>query len=168
MEKSAVISPCGKYRYRLDRRISDSPLVFAFFGVNPSKADASGEDQTTMKWAHFSQTYGAGRYIAANPMALRSTDVRMLAQSEDPVGPNNTLHIRQVIEEADILIPCWGNRTKVPANLRVHIDALSRSIANSGKNVAIFGLTKSGDPMHPLMLAHSTPLIEMDWRHDRT
>lgn len=163
MEKSAVISRCGLYRYRLDRRLSNSALVFAFFGVNPSTADASAEDPTTHKWAHFSGVYGAGRYVAANPMALRSPDVKRLSASPDPVGPDNIRHLREVIEEADVLIPCWGNRSKVPARLRGHIDNLSEMIRQSGKNIAIFGLTKSGDPMHPLMLPHRTPLVEIDW-----
>ena len=43
MTKSAIISHCGKYRYRLDRTVSDSGPVYAFFGVNPSTADASVE-----------------------------------------------------------------------------------------------------------------------------
>ena len=33
MTKSAIISHCGKYRYRLDRMVSDSGPVYAFFGV---------------------------------------------------------------------------------------------------------------------------------------
>ena len=37
---NAVISNCGMYRYRLDRTVSDSGPVYAFFGVNPSTADA--------------------------------------------------------------------------------------------------------------------------------
>ena len=47
----AVISLCGKYRYRLERHWS--PLAgptWAFFGVNPSTADADKEDATTRKW----------------------------------------------------------------------------------------------------------------------
>lgn len=32
---SAVISPCGNYRYRLDRKVAEVGAVYAFFGINP-------------------------------------------------------------------------------------------------------------------------------------
>lgn len=41
---SAVISECGLYRYRLDRDVSPTGIVFAFFGVNGS--DAADHRQT--------------------------------------------------------------------------------------------------------------------------
>ena len=48
---SAVISDCGAYRYRLDRDVD--PLlggpVYAFFGVNPSTADADIDVATVRK-----------------------------------------------------------------------------------------------------------------------
>lgn len=160
MRGSAVISDCELFRYRVDRYLSDAPLVFAYFGVNPSTADGVSEDQTTHKWNHFTQTYGGGRWIAGNPMALRSTDVKGLVSAPDPVGPENFAYLAQIISEADILVPCWGNRSKVPPRLHCHIDALKEMIMTSGKTVAIFGLTKSGDPKHPLMLGHNTPLVE--------
>lgn len=160
MHGSAVISPCGLFRYRVDRYLSDAPLVFAYFGVNPSTADGVSEDQTTHKWNYFTGAYGGGRWIAGNPMALRSTDVKGLASAVDPVGPDNRQHLVQIIAEADILVPCWGNRAKVPTRLHVHIEELKTMILTAGKTVAVFGLTKSGDPKHPLMLGHSTPLVE--------
>ena len=39
-DRSAVISSCGSYRYRLDRGAIFGGTRFAFFGVNPSTADA--------------------------------------------------------------------------------------------------------------------------------
>jgi hypothetical protein len=62
---SAVISPCGLYRYRLDRDVQDDGLVAAFFGVNGSTAGPVEEDQTTKKWRGFSLRNGFRRYIAA-------------------------------------------------------------------------------------------------------
>jgi len=31
---SAVLSPCGRYRYRLDREIQPEGIVIAYFGIN--------------------------------------------------------------------------------------------------------------------------------------
>jgi hypothetical protein len=155
---SAVISPCGIWRYRLDRSVQEQGIVAAFFGVNGSTAGPIEEDQTTSKWRGFSLRNGFRRYIAANPFAYRATDVRMLAKVADPVGPENARYLAEVIAEADVLVPCWGNRAKVPHSLRHHFDRLADQIFAAGKPVLTFGFTNSGDPKHPLMLGYDTPL----------
>lgn len=158
---AAVLSPCGLYRYRLDRRIADTGPVYAFFGVNPSTADATIDDHTVRKWSGFCRKWGASRFIVGNAFAYRSADVDILASVEDPHGDEIGDHITAIIEEADILVPCWGNVSKVPPKLQGSFDVLSDALVSSGKPVKCFGFTKSGDPLHPLMLAYSTRLV--DW-----
>lgn len=160
---SAIISPCGTWRYRLDREIQPTGTVFAYFGVNGSTATADKEDQTTRKWNGFTLRNGGRKYIVGNPFAFRATDVRDLARADDPVGPENGRHLREIIAEADVLVPCWGNRAKVPERLRLHFATLRDLLLTAGKPVKVFGLTASGDPKHPLMLGYDTPLIE--WSH---
>ncbi len=155
---SAVISPCGKYRYRLDRSIGASGPVYAFFGINPSTADASIDDATVRKWTGFCRRWGASRFIVANVFAWRSTDVKALASVDDAFGDAIGDHTTDIISEADILVPCWGNTSKVPPKLQFAFDVLMDALTSSGKPVMHFGQTKSGDPLHPLMLAYSTPL----------
>lgn len=156
---SAIISPCGLFRYRLDRVVQERGPVAAYFGVNGSTADGDTEDQTTRKWYGFSKRNGFSRYIAANPFAFRARDVKRLAQVADPVGPENAQYLAEIIAEADVLIPCWGDRNKVPKTLHHHIDELMLQLLASGKPVLIFGLTKGGDPKHPLTLDYRTPLV---------
>lgn len=158
---SAVISLCEVYRYRLDREVQEHGLVIAFFGVNGSTAGPIAEDQTTKKWRGFTLRNGGRRYIAANPFALRAKDVRRLAEVDDPVGPENARYLREVIAEADILVPCWGSRDKIPGRLRHHLYDLRALLFDSGKPIKVFGFTSSGDPKHPLMLGYDTPLV--DW-----
>lgn len=159
---SAVISGCGRYRYRLARNVQGTRgIVFGYFGVNPSTADAELDDQTILKWKGFTRRNNGHRFIVGNPFALRATDVRELARVADPIGAENYGHLLQIIAEADVLVPCWGNRSKVPSKLHPQFDEVTALIFKSGKPVKIFGLTKSGDPKHPLMLAYDTPLI--DW-----
>lgn len=158
VKRSAVISECGLYRYRLDRELLETGIVIAFFGVNPSTADASAEDATTRKWYGFSVRQFARKYIAVNPFAFRSTDVNALAGAADPIGPDNDRHIDEVIKEADLLVPCWGSTDKVPPRLRYRFVEIFERLFDSNKPVKIFGLTKGGDPKHPLMLGYSTPL----------
>jgi hypothetical protein len=153
-----------RHRYRLDRQLSGDGPVVAFFGVNPSRADAERDDPTTKKWLHFAGKLNARAYIAGNPFALRSHDVKQLAQADDPVGPENEWYLQQIMDEAEIYIPCWGAREKLPKPLRPRLDRFcNMMLANArcyGKRVMTFGRTKSGDPKHPLMLSHNTELME--------
>lgn len=159
---SAIFSPCGLFRYRLERHIAEAGIVLAYFGVNPSTAGAEVEDQTTMKWRGFARVNGARRYIAGNPFAFRATNVRELATAADPIGPDNAKHLSDIIRDADVLVPCWGSRTKLPRQLRGRLDGLAGLLHASGKPVKVFGITASGDPAHPLMLGYATPLV--DWQ----
>lgn len=155
---SAVLSQCSRYRYRLDRRVSDVGPVYAFFGINPSTADAAIDDATVRKWRGFCQRFGASRFVVGNVFAWRATDVRGLRSALDPVGPDWHLHTEEIVAAADILVPCWGSSVKVPPHLRHHIARLSAFLLGSGKPVFCWGKTASGDPKHPLMLAYDTPL----------
>lgn len=159
LASGAIMSADERYRYRLDRDVQEEGLVAAYFGVNGSTAGPVEEDQTTKKWRGFSLQNGFRKYIAANPFAYRATDVRELAKAADPVGPENARYLTEIIAEADVLVPCWGNRDKVPRHLHHHFENLLDQIFDSGKPVRIFGLTQSGDPKHPLMLGYNTPLL---------
>ena len=156
---SAVISECGKYRYRLERDVQMDGKVFAFFGVNPSTADASIDDATVRKWIGFTKVNGGRRFIVGNVFALRSTDVNALKSAPDPVGPDNAEHLLAIAAAADILVPCWGARGKIPKELHIHLAQTLTLLVATGKPIMTFGFSKSGDPLHPLMLGYSTPLV---------
>lgn len=158
---SAVLSSDGVYRYRLEREVQPDGIVFAFFGVNPSTADAETEDQTTKKWRGFTARNGGRRYIAGNPFAFRAREVKALASAADPIGPENHRVLQGIIGEADVLVPCWGDENKVPPRLRYRFTALKQMLADSGKPVRVFGYTSAHYPKHPLMLGYDTPLV--DW-----
>jgi len=159
---SAVLSECGQYRYRLERTVADTGPVYAFFGVNPSTADADLDDATVRKWRGFVTRWGGSRFIVGNVFAFRATDVRALASAPDPIGRKNNDHIARIIEDADVLVPCWGNRSKVPPQLRSSFHWLTQVLHASGKPVMAFGLSQSRDPLHPLMLGYATPLIRLE------
>lgn len=157
---NAIISDCGFYRYRLDRDMLQNGIVFAYFGINPSTAEHEIEDQTTKKWRGFTVKNGGSRYIAGNAFAFRSSLVKDLLMAVDPVGPENDRYLREIIAEADMLVPCWGNETKAPKKLRYQFAQLKAMLIESGKPIKIFGLTNTGCPKHPQMLGYDTPLIE--------
>lgn len=170
---SAIISECGKYRYRLERNglpplpqviISNEefhPLAgktVAFFGINPSTADASIDDATVRKWIGFCRRWGVQRFIVGNVFSYRATDVREIARQPFPQGPEHYQHLQQIIEAADLLVPCWGASTKLPVDLRHHLSSLLAWLQRTGKPMAIFGMTSCGQPKHPLMLGYDTQI----------
>ncbi|AVS68170.1 hypothetical protein C8245_23125 [Paracidovorax avenae] len=159
---SAVLSPCGLYRYRLERQIAMDGPVYAFFGINPSTADANLDDATVRKWIGFCKRWGASRLVVGNVWPLRSTDVRALASATRwlDVGRENQRHVLAMAAEADVLVPCWGDRGKVPRAMHNELDELLSLLRGTGKPVRHFGLTKGGDPKHPLMLGYDTQLAE--------
>ena len=158
---SAILSPCRTYRYRLDRTVGMTGPVFAFFGINPSTADEVKPDSTVRKWEGFTKTWGGSRFIAGNVWPLRSTDVRVLADAPrwKDIERENWTHLRQIVAEADVLVPCWGDRAKVPRVMHNELDDLLGLLRRTNKPVMHFGLTKGGDPKHPLMLGYDTPLV---------
>ncbi|WEE79394.1 DUF1643 domain-containing protein [Comamonas testosteroni] len=161
---SAIISPCGNYRYRLEREVPapnpDGPLrgkVVAFFGINPSTADADVDDATVRKWRGFCQRWGVARFIVGNVFAYRATDVKELATAVLN-QKENLRHQWRIAKDADIFVPCWGSRDKLPRELHSDLDDVLHKLLQECKPVMTFGLTASGDPKHPLMLGYDTKL----------
>lgn len=158
----AEISECKQFRYFLESdALAETGLTYGFFGVNPSRADGERHDSTTRKWDGFVIRWGGRRWLAGNPFAFRSHDVKQVAVARDPVGPLNYWYLQHIMEEADVLVPCWGSRNKLPRTLHSHLDKLLVMLRASNKPIMTFGLTNSGDPAHPLMLGYSTPLIDL-------
>lgn len=157
---SAILSPCGQYRFRLERDVQMEGIVAALFGVNPSTADAQVNDATIRKDIGFAKVHGWRRIIKGNVCAYRATDVRELATAM--IMPSayleNLGHLQKIIADADILVPCWGRRSKMPLHMRHDIDRVLELLVISGKPVFHFGLTACGQPKHPLMLGYDTPL----------
>ncbi|HET6805656.1 MAG TPA: DUF1643 domain-containing protein [Frateuria sp.] len=157
----AVLSECGRYRYTLTRQVGEQGPLFGFVGVNPSTADAEVDDATVRKWRGFVQRWGGRGFVVVNLFAWRATDVSALACPPDPIGPGNLAAIAAMVDSCDVLVPCWGSRLKMPRSLWPQIDRVRVQLLASGKPVMCFGHAKSGDPMHPLMLGYSTPLVSL-------
>src|SRR5689334_20041621 len=71
--KSAVLSPCGLYRYRLTRRWGDGPALL-FVMLNPSTADATEDDPTIRRCTGFAKREGMPAIEVVNLFAWRATD----------------------------------------------------------------------------------------------
>lgn len=160
----AILSDCELYRYALWRTVSEETgSIVGYFGVNPSTADHTIDDQTVKKWKGFCPkipNHKVSKFLVGNLFAYRATDVNELKKQPDPIGIENDKWVDLIISRSDILIPCWGNSTKVPKELRCRIGFTEEKLKASGKPVLCFGKTKSGCPIHPQMLGYDTPIVE--------
>ncbi len=150
--KSAVISDCGKYRYRLYReweKTDRMPVLWVM--LNPSTADADIDDPTINRCVAFSHSWGYGAMLVGNLYAYRSTDPEVLKtiSADEAIGPENIHYMRKMLEESAIAVCGWGNPGGkfVPAWLKSHggLWCLARN--------------KHGSPKHPLYVKGETPLI---------
>lgn len=156
-------SPCGGHRRWLTRFLSRTRhlKVIVFIGVNPSKADRETPDQTDKKWRVFGSLNGATHVVYVNLFTRINTEVSGLATCHP--SDLNEKHaddwLHHAFSMADIIVPCWGSRKKIPKSLHGRIDQVLGLIKQYPKvPVKVFGTTKSGDPMHPLMLSYDTKL----------
>lgn len=150
---SALISDCGLFRWTLERDVQLDGITALLCGVNPSTADASVNDHTIMKDIGFSKVLGWRRFIKVNVFPYRATDVRKLRDVADHRLAENAEHIRRVAADADIIVPMWGRRDKLPPVLRPQLAVTLALLRSTGKPLFTFGFTASGDPLHPLMLS---------------
>jgi hypothetical protein len=158
---SAVISSCGKFRYRLDRTIGMFGATAAIVMVNPSTADAAVDDATIRRIIGFGKRLNWSRIIVGNVFAYRATDVRSLASARDPVGPENTKYLRQIFSEAHIAVVAWGPLAKLPIGLRAEWQSIPRLADEADASLMCWGVARDGHPRHPLMLSYGAELV--DW-----
>lgn len=160
---SAIISPCGAYRYRLERETEGTGQTVVIM-VNPSTADAEQDDATIRKLKGFGSRNQWGRVIVGNLFAYRSTDVRELANADDPIGPENDAHLFDMLAGANQIVFAWGPSTKLPKRLRSRWETVSGMVRELGQRAYSIGEpARDGHPCHPLMLPYSRELQR--WTH---
>ena len=148
MAGGAVISPDGRYRYRLWRDWANTGRV-TFVMLNPSTADGTEDDPTIRKCIGFAQRLGCGGFDVVNLFGLRSRNPRALQLAADPVGPGNDDHLRQAGgRSSQPIIVAWGAYgAYYPQRIAAVMGLLSRA-------VRCLSVTKEGQPGHPLMLSY--------------
>ena len=148
MTKTAVLSPCGRYRYCLSRTWPTGRGTVLFIMLNPSTADAETDDPTIRRCVAFARRWGFQQLIVGNLFAWRATSPRELRQVGDPIGPENDRHLVEMSVSADAIIVAWGAHGGY-RNRSQHVLGLLGSVEH-------LGLTKQGHPRHPLYLRADT------------
>ncbi len=154
LERDAVISDCGAYRYLLRRTWDHGKPRVLIVMLNPSTADAEIDDATIRSCIRLSKELGYGSFEVVNLFALRATDPTELTKAADPIGSRNDITIESAIGRCDIAICAWGAPRMAESRAR-SVRALLRS-----RRPAVFclGKTKNGAPKHPLYIKSGTPL----------
>jgi hypothetical protein len=154
MRRSAVISPCTQYRYRLDRAWDDAGHTIRWIMLNPSTADAEKDDPTVRKCIGFSKRWGFGALSILNLFALRSTSPAALLHHPTPVGPDNDKWLRECVFGANHFVFAWGANAPEDRAREV-MDIFVK--AGVGRPMCL-GTNKNGTPNHPLMIPYSRTL----------
>ena len=154
---AALFSPDRAYRYLLRRRIGGSRGRLLFVMLNPSKADETRDDATIRRCIGFAKRWGYGDMEVANLFGLMATDARELLRHADPVGAGNDAAIRAALARADRVALAWGNHAAHPKH-RARAAVVLRMARDVCKPYRIGGLTKSGQPRHPLRLPYDATL----------
>jgi hypothetical protein len=155
---SAVISPCGTYRYRLTRAAeSMTPMksTALFVMLNPSTADAQFDDPTIRRCRGFAKLWDCNGLAVANLYALRSTDPAALWTHPDPIGPDNDDYLWNFARECGDVVCAWGSNARLERAARV-----ASIMRAAGARLWCLGTTKGGSPRHPLYVRADQPLIE--------
>lgn len=144
VRKSAVISPCGTYRYELARWWSARPPI-GWVMLNPSTADANLDDPTIRRCVGFAKAWGCGGIVVRNLYALRATDPAELGRHPRPVGPENDAYLARCKNEP-LTVVAWGARGGDRGR------EVLRLLARQGVHPHLLAITGDGQPRHPLYL----------------
>jgi hypothetical protein len=149
VNRDALLSADGRYRYQLMRSWGDGPWL-TFVMLNPSTADALVDDPTIRRCIAFAEAWGYGGLIVVNLFALRATDPRELLTAVDPVGHENDWHIADAVEQTDLVVAAWG--ASIPRQHGKRPAAVRELLGDAHH----LGLTAAGHPRHPLYLRADT------------
>lgn len=156
MKCTAEFSPCRTYRYRLDRIWDETKEYCVFIGLNPSTADETTDDPTIRRCIGFAKDWGFGALVMLNLFALRSTSPLVLYTHKTPEGPDqeNDWRIYQHVATTGRIVCAWGSHGK----LHGRGNNIRYLLSNEGIALRHFGLTKNGQPKHPLYLPKTAAL----------
>lgn len=153
MQRTALLSPCGKYRYRLGRRWADGDALL-FVMLNPSTADADVDDATIRRCVRFAQAHSFGALEVVNLYAFRATQPKDLKLAGYPVGPENDAHTAAAAGDCAAICVAWGANVAGLERPQIVLPLLR----GAGKPIHCLRITRSGHPQHPLMLASTCRL----------
>ena len=157
MNRDAILSECGTYRYLLQRSWDVQLQAVCFIMLNPSTADDKKDDPTIRRCIGYAQKFGYGSLYVVNLFALRATNKTEIQTTENPIGPENDQWIEQLSKKTDCIIAAWGNDGKY---LNRSQDILKK-LSQEGRIVYCLKISKQNEPCHPLYLKKESVLLPL-------
>lgn len=146
VNNQTVFSECRQYRYTLWREWHQAPAGYVLFiCLNPSTADETHDDPTVRRCVDFARRWGYGRLCVANLFAYRATHPQRLREVQFPVGRDNDGWLKHLSAKADTVVAAWGVHGTLAGRDREVVKLV-------GKQLFCLGVTKGGQPRHPLYL----------------
>lgn len=155
LQRTAIVSDCGRYRYRLGRRWSDDGETLAYVMLNPSTADAAADDATIRRCVRFAQDHDFSAIEVVNLFAFRATKPVDLRRAGYQAGPDNDQHIADVVRAAGAVCLAWGANATGLERPQIVLPL----IRAQGVEPQCLRITRGGQPEHPLMLPASCRLM---------
>lgn len=151
----AVFDHTRSYRFLLWRFWDERPRML-FVGLNPSTANELNEDPTIRRLCGFAQKWGYGGLYACNLYAYISSIPEVLDRVE-AIHKGNYPAIKMATSLSNLTVVGWGDGIKHVPNGHTVAKHVREEYLNSPM---CFGLTKEGNPKHPLYLNSETELAE--------
>lgn len=156
----ATFSADRMYRYTLTRWLKggDSLSYVNFILLNPSTATESEDDPTIRRCCGFAEDWGYPSLVVTNLFAYRATSPRDMMNAQRPIGSENDYWLSHIALGANQVVLAWGNHG-------TFLHRASTVLADLVGPLYCLGLTKVGQPRHPLYLSRRTELVP--WKDER-
>jgi hypothetical protein len=124
--------------------------------LNPSTADAERDDPTIRRCLGFAYREGAGGIIVVNLCPWRATDPKELyrarEQGHDVLWKDGNYEAMEKARSYGPFVLAWGS------GVRPWMDDSARMARQTAADAMCLGVTKNGEPRHPLMLRRDAEL----------
>lgn len=163
---SAVFSPDGRHRYRLDRILDEglrderSVPTLLWVMLNPSLAGAADPDPTVTKCMGFARRWGYPRLTVVNLFSVVTPYPKELIDVPDRIGPDAERHIVEAAEEAERIVCAWGKPPDPGLGARTGRVLFLVTQKRPRPELVCLGRTAEGHPRHPSRLAYATETEE--------
>ena len=157
----------------MKRDLSSGTKTIVFIGLNPSTANSFNNDRTLIRIINFCSRWNYKNVYVINLFGLISKSPIQLLKSKDPVGENNNLITLKTLKFWRENINCdlwvgWGDNGQLNGRdlevlkLIKNLSNLKSSENNYSKRVFALGLSKKGNPRHPLYMPNQSLLMPFD------
>jgi hypothetical protein len=152
LPEAYVYSPDMTYRYAFARwwGSPEPQTTMVWVLLNPATGDTEKRHRPTLdRCIMRSQPQFTGLVII-NLFAFRHTDPRQLKKVIDPVGPANNACLRVLTAAGPQTVVAWGSKGRLRRR--------SAAVSSLLRDPLCLGLTRTGEPRHPLYVRADAPL----------